>query len=81
MLFGVSAALRWIGWHVIVFNFVVSSFLPRRVEGTVFFFVVIFWTPARAALLCGLWWFVLLLGFGLFTACFGLCSEIFLWRV
>ena len=21
MLFGVSAALRWIGWHVIVFNF------------------------------------------------------------
>ena len=30
---------------------------------------------------CGLWWFVCLLGFGLFTACFGCCSEIFLWRV
>ena len=33
------------------------------------------------SLLCvvhlGLWWFVLLLGFGLFTACFGFCSEIF----
>ena len=38
----------------------------------IFFFVVIFWTPAQAALLCGLWWFVLLLGFGLFTACFGI---------
>ena len=53
MLFGVSAALRWIGWHVIVFNFLVSSFLPRRVEGTYFFFVVIFWTPAQAFVVCG----------------------------
>ena len=30
-------------------------------------------------LLCGLWWFVLLVRFGLFTAYFGIfCSEIFL---
>ena len=79
MLFGVSAALRWIGWHVIVFNFFGFLFFdPVGLRELYFFFVVIFWTPAQAALLCGLWWFVLLVRFGLFTALIlECCSEIF----
>ena len=78
MLFGVSAALRWIGWHVIVFNFFgFLIFDPVGLRELYFFFVVIFWTPAWAAFLCGLWWFVLLLGFGLFTACFGFVLKFF----
>lgn len=30
-----------------------------------------------SCILCGLWWFVLLLGFGLFTACFGFVLKFF----
>ena len=81
MLFGVSAALRWIGWHVIVFNFVVSSFLPRRVEGTVFFFVVIFGRQhgLHCCVVCGGLFFCWVSGFSRPVSEF--CSEIFLWRV
>ena len=50
MLFGVSAALRWIGWHVIVFNFFgFLIFDPVGLRELIFFFVVIFWTPAWIA--------------------------------
>ena len=51
-----------------LYFFLCSNFLDASMDCEVF-------------VLCGLWWFVLLLGFGLFTACFGCCSEIFLWRV
>jgi len=79
MLFGVSAALRWIGWHVIVFNFFgFLIFDPVGLRELIF--LCSNFLDASTGF-CGLWWFVLLLGFGLFTACFGCCSEIFLWRV
>ena len=54
---------------------------PSGWGGNDFFFVVIFGRQHElyeVFLLCGLWWFVLLLGFGLFTACFFLkrfCGE------
>ena len=41
-----------------LFIFLCSNFLDASMDCEVF-------------VLCGLWWFVLLLGFGLFTACFG----------
>ena len=48
---------------------------PSGWGGSDFFFVVIFWTPAWALLFVGLWWFVLLVRFGLFTAFSGFCCS------
>lgn len=64
---------------MIVFNFFVSLFCaPSGWGGNDFFFVVIFGRQHGPAFV-GLWWFVLLVRFGLFTAYFGICcSEIFL---
>lgn len=64
---------------MIVFNFLSPFFVPRRVgEAVYFFFVVIFGRQHEPAFV-GLWWFVLLVRFGLFTAFFRIfCSEIFL---
>lgn len=55
----------------------VSSFCaPSGWGGSLFFFVVIFGRQ-HGLLLCGLWWFVLLVRFGLFTALIlECCSEI-----
>ena len=74
MLFGVSAALRWIGWHVIVFNFVVSSFWPRRVEGTVFFLCSNFLDASTG---CIVVWFVVVCSFVGFRAFHGLFRILF----
>ena len=64
MLFGVSAALRWIGWHVIVFNFFgFLIFDPVGLRELIFFFVVIFWTPAQAFVVCGGLFFCWVSGF------------------
>ena len=64
---------------MIVFNFLSPFFVPRRVgEAVYFFFVVIFGRQHEPAFV-GLWWFVLLVRFGLFTALIlECCSEIFL---
>ena len=64
--------------------FLVSSFWPRRVEGTVyFFFVVIFWTPAWAAfcVVCGGLFFWLGLGFSRPWFWNVVLKFFFLWRV
>ena len=75
MLFGVSAALRWIGWHVIVFNFFgFLIFDPVGLRELYFFFVVIFWTPAWAALFV---WFVVVCLFVGFRAFHGLFRMLF----
>ena len=62
---------------MIVFNFFVSLFCaPSGWGGSDFFFVVIFGRQHGPAFV-GLWWFVLLVRFGLFTAFSGFCcSEI-----
>ena len=78
MLFGVSAALRWIGWHVIVFNFFgFLIFDPVGLRELFIFLCSNFLDASMSCILCGLWWFVLLLGFGLFTACFGFVLKFF----
>ena len=80
MLFGVSAALRWIGWHVIVFNFFgFLIFDPVGLRELYFFFVVIFFGRQHRLL-----WFVVVcsfVGFRAFHGLFRIFSEIFLWRV
>ena len=62
---------------MIVFNFLSSLFCaPSGWGGSDFFFVVIFGRQHGPAFV-GLWWFVLLVRFGLFTAFSGFCcSEI-----
>ena len=79
MLFGVSAALRWIGWHVIVFNFFGFLFLTPSGLGDCILLCSNFLDASMDVefCACGLWWFVLLLGFGLFTACFGFVLKFF----
>ena len=68
---------------MIVFNFLSPFFVPRRVGEAVYFFFVVIFGRQHGPAFVGLWWFVLLVRFGLFTAFSGFCcSEIFfLWRV
>ena len=56
-----------------LFGFLI--FDPVGLRELYFFFVVIFLDASTG--FCGLWWFVLLLGFGLFTACFGFVLKFF----
>ena len=80
MLFGVSAALRWIGWHVIVFNF--CGFLFFAPSGWGNFFLCSNFLDASIG--CIVVWFVVVcsfVGFRAFHGLFRICSEIFLWRV
>ena len=62
---------------MIVFNFFVSLFCARRVGEAVYFFFVVIFGRQHGPAFVGLWWFVLLVRFGLFTAFSGFCcSEI-----
>ena len=57
----------------------VSLFVPRRVGEAVYFFFVVIFGRQHGPAFVGLWWFVLLVRFGLFTALIlECCSEIFL---
>ena len=67
MLFGVSAALRWIGWHVIVFTFLVSSFDPVGLRGLLFFLCSNFLDASMSLV-----WFVVVCSFVGFRAFHGL---------
>lgn len=59
--------------------FVSLFILPRRVGEAVYFFFVVIFGRQHGPAFVGLWWFVLLVRFGLFTAFSGCCcSEIFL---
>ena len=57
---------------MIVFNFLSPFFAPSGWGGSDFFFVVIFGRQHGPAFV-GVWWFVLLVRFGLFTAFSVLC--------
>ena len=64
---------------MIVFNFLSPFFVPRRVGEAVYFFFVVIFGRQHGPAFVGLWWFVLLVRFGLFTALIlECCSEIFL---
>ena len=80
MLFGVSAALRWIGWHVIVFNFFGFLFLTPSGWGDCIFLCSNFLDASMSLL-----WFVVVCFFcwvsGFSRPVSDFCSEIFLWRV
>ena len=54
-------------------------FDPVGLRELYFFFVVIFWTPAQAFVVCGGLFFCWVSGFSRPVSDF--CSEIFLWRV